>query len=200
MTDIFIAKIQTEFQEQMEQWTVQSQAEISALQNQIQQLNSRWQQQQQYLANMFTNGPPVFSNTTYPIPTVPPNQSSLNSSLIQELPYSLNVQTQINKQHHLNMPPSCYDILMTDINTNFETYTQNIRPFLSGVLNHVHGIGHLDKTTLTGLLEQVIYHTIVFQANFEVNYNTLLKWSPSTLVNLVVNPYKRYELYLNFVV
>ena len=155
-------------QEQMKQMTVQKQAEISALQNQIQQLNSRWQQQQQqYLANIFTNGPPVFSNTTYPIPTVPPNQSSLNSSLIHELPYSLNMQTQINKHHHLNMAPSCYDILMTDVSTNFEIYTQNIRPFLSGVLNHVHGIGHLDKTTLTGLLEQTTYHTIVFQANLK---------------------------------
>ena len=56
----------------------------------------------------FTNGPSVFPNTTYPTPTVPPNQSSLNSSLIQELSYSLNMQTQINKQHHLNMAPS-YD-------------------------------------------------------------------------------------------
>ena len=66
------------------------------------------QQQQQYYANMFINGPPVFPNTTYPTPTVPPNQSSLNSSFTQELSYSLNMQTQINKQHHLNMAPS-YD-------------------------------------------------------------------------------------------
>ena len=60
-------------------------------------MNFKWQQQQQqYYANMFINGPTVFPNTTYPIPTVHPNQSSLNSSLIQELPYSLNMQTQIN--------------------------------------------------------------------------------------------------------
>ena len=102
-----MAKQQKEFQEQIKQMTVQGQAETSALQNQILKLNARWQQQQ-YYANMFTNGPPMFPNTTYPIPTVHPNQSSLNSSLIQELPYSLNMQTQFNKQHHLNMAPS-YD-------------------------------------------------------------------------------------------
>ena len=94
----------------MKQMTVQKQAETSALQNQIQKLNAsmQQQQQQQYYANMFTNGPPVFPNTTYPTQTVPPKQSSLNSSFIQELSYSLNMQTQINKQHHLNMAPS-YD-------------------------------------------------------------------------------------------
>ena len=91
------------------------------------------------------------------------------------------------------------DILMAKINNTFETYTQNIRPFLSGVLNHVHGIGHLDKTTLTGLLEQASDHTIVFQQNFEVNYYTLLKFSPSTLDNTLTNLSKGYELYLNFV-
>ena len=90
------------------------------------------------------------------------------------------------------------DILIAKIN-NFETYSQNIRPFLSGVLNHVHGIGHLDKTTLTGLLEQVSDHTIVYQQNFEVNYYTLLKFSPSTLDNTLTNLSKGYELYQNFV-
>ena len=44
----------------MQQMTVQSQAEISALQNQIQQL-----QQHQYFVNMLTNGPSVFPNTIY---------------------------------------------------------------------------------------------------------------------------------------
>ena len=96
-----------ESQEQMKQMTVQKQAETSALQNQIQQLNASMQQQQHYV-NMLTNGPPVSHKTTYPTQTVPPNQSSLNSSFIQELSYSLNMQTQINKQHHLNMAPS-YD-------------------------------------------------------------------------------------------
>ena len=67
----------------MKQMTVQRQAETIALQNQIQQLNASMQQQQHY-ANMFTNGPSVFLNTTYPPPTVPPNQSSSNSSLIHE--------------------------------------------------------------------------------------------------------------------
>ena len=66
------------------------------------------------------------------------------------------------------------DILVTKIYKTFETYTQNIRPFLSGVLNHVHGIENLDKTTLTGLLEQATDHTEVFQQNFDVNdYNFL---------------------------
>ena len=45
-------------------------------------------------------------------------------------------------------------------------------PFLSGVLNHVHGIENLDKTTLTDLLEQATDHTEVFQQNFDFNgYN-----------------------------
>ena len=91
----------------MKQMTVQRQAETSALQNQIHQLNASMQQQQ-YYANMFTNSSSVFPNTTYPPLSVPPNQSSLNSPLIQELSYSLNIQTQINKHHHLNMAPS-YD-------------------------------------------------------------------------------------------
>ena len=74
-----MAKQQKEFQEQMEQMIVQNQAERSPLKNQVQQLKIRWQQQ--YYPNIFTNGLPVFPNTTYPIPTVHPNQSSLNSSL-----------------------------------------------------------------------------------------------------------------------
>ena len=63
-----LAKQQKGFQEQMEQMIVQSQAERSALKNQVQQLKIRWLQQ--YYPNMFTNGPPVFPNTTDPIPTV----------------------------------------------------------------------------------------------------------------------------------
>ena len=93
------------------------------------------------------------------------------------------------------------DILIAKIKTTIKTYTQNIRPFLYGVLNHVHGIEHLDKNTLTGLLEQASNHTIVFQQNFEVNYYTLLKFSPSTLdsVATITNLSKDYEWYLNFV-
>ena len=93
------------------------------------------------------------------------------------------------------------DILMAKIKTTIETYTQNIRPFLSGVLLHVHGFGHLDKNTLTGLLEQASDHTIVFQQNFEVNYYTLLKFSPSTLDSTLTmtNLLEDYEWYLNFV-
>ena len=103
-----LAKQQKEFQDQMKQMTVQGQAETSALQNQFQKLNASMQQQQQYYASMFTNGPSVFPNITYPSPSVTPNESSLNISLIQELSYSLNMQTQINKQYQLNMAPS-YD-------------------------------------------------------------------------------------------
>ena len=93
------------------------------------------------------------------------------------------------------------DILMTKINTTIEIYTQNIRPFLIGVLHHVHGIKHLEKTTLTGLLEQASDHTIVFQQDFEVNYYTFLKFSPSTLDStLTMNKLlKHYEWYLDFV-
>ena len=93
------------------------------------------------------------------------------------------------------------DILMAKINTSIEIYTQSIRPFLSGVLHHVHGIKHLDKTPLTGLLEQASDHTIVFQQDFEVNYYTLLKFSPSILDStLTMNDLlKDYEWYLNFV-
>ena len=93
------------------------------------------------------------------------------------------------------------DILIAKIKTTIKTYTQNIRPFLHGVLNHVHGIEHLDKNTLTGLLEQASNHTIVFQQNFDVYYYTLLKFSPSTLdsVATITNLSKDYEWYLNFV-
>ena len=93
------------------------------------------------------------------------------------------------------------DILIAKIKTTIKTYTQNIRPFLYGVLHHVHGIEHLDKNTLTGLLEQTSNHTIVFQQNFEVYYYTLLKFSPSTLdsVATITNLFKDYEWYLNFV-
>ena len=90
------------------------------------------------------------------------------------------------------------DILIAKINNNFETYIQNIRPFLSGVLNHIHGTGHLDKTTLAGLLEQASDHTIIFQQNFEVNY-TLLEIFPSTLDNTLTNLSMGYELCLSFV-
>ena len=93
------------------------------------------------------------------------------------------------------------DILIAKIKTTIKTYTQNIRPFLCGVLHHVHGIEHLDKNTLTGLLEQASDHTIVFQQNFEVYYYTLLKFSPSTLdsVATITNLFRDYEWYLNFV-
>ena len=93
------------------------------------------------------------------------------------------------------------DILIAKTKTTIKTYTQNIRPFLYGVLHHVHGIEHLDKNTLTGLLEQASNHTIVFQQNFEVYYYTLLKFSPSTLDSepTITNLFKDYEWYLNFV-
>ena len=93
------------------------------------------------------------------------------------------------------------DILIDKIRNrnNFETYIQNIRPFLSGIPNHVHGIGHLDKTTLTGLLEEASDHTIVFQQNLEVNYTLLEFPPPSTLDNTLTNLSMGYELCLSFV-
>ena len=78
------------------------------LHEQIQTLNVSMQQQQQYYANLVNPRPPLYPNTTVPPPPVIPNQSSLNGSLIQEFSATLNMQTQINKQHHLNMAPS-YD-------------------------------------------------------------------------------------------
>ena len=92
------------FQEQLKQMNDQRQAETSALQVQIKQLNANMEQQQKAYANMLNTSPPVYPFTSYP----PPNQSSLNSSFIQELSESLNMQNQLNKQHHLNMAPS-YD-------------------------------------------------------------------------------------------
>ena len=89
------------------------------------------------------------------------------------------------------------DILVTKIHNTFETYTQNIRPFLSGVLNHVHGIENLDKTTLTDLLEQATDHTEVFQQNFDVNgYNFLKRYTQD---NRLINLFNGYELFLNVV-
>ena len=88
------------------------------------------------------------------------------------------------------------DILVTKIHNTFETYTQNIRPFLSGVLNHVHGIQNLDKTTLTDLLEQATDHTEVFQQNFVNGYNFLKRYTQD---NRLITFFSGYELFLNVV-
>ena len=63
----------------------------------------------------------------------------------------------------------------------------------------MHGIGHLDKTTLTGLLEQISDHTIVYQQNFEVNYIHLVEIFSLHLDNTLTNLSKGYELYQHFV-
>ena len=89
------------------------------------------------------------------------------------------------------------DILVTKIYNTFETYNQNIMSFLSRVLNHVHGIEHLDKTTLTGLLEQATDHTEVFQQNFDFNGYNFLKCY--TQDNSLINLFNGYELFLNVV-
>ena len=89
------------------------------------------------------------------------------------------------------------DILVTKIYNTFETYTQNIRLFLSGILNHIHGIENLDKTTLTGLLEQATDHTEVFQQNFDFNGYNFLKCY--TQDNRLINFFNGYELFLNVV-
>ena len=78
------------------------------------------------------------------------------------------------------------DILVTKIHNTFETYTQNIRPFLSGVLNHVHGIQNLDKTTLTDLLEQATDHTEVFQQNFVNGYNFFKTLHPGQQIDYLL--------------
>ena len=89
------------------------------------------------------------------------------------------------------------DILVTKIYNTFETYNQNIMPFLSRVLNHVHGIENLDKTTLTDLLEQATDHTEVFQQNFDFNGYNFLKCY--TQDNSLINLFNGYELFLNVV-
>ena len=91
------------------------------------------------------------------------------------------------------------DILISKIYKTLDTYNQDIRPLLSGIMNHVHGLGHLEETTLTGLLEQASSHIMLFQQNFEVNYNTLLKFAPSLLDNLLTVFSTLYEFHLNFV-
>ena len=91
------------------------------------------------------------------------------------------------------------DILTNKIYKTLDTYNQDIRPILSRIMNHEHGLEHLDETTLTGLLEQASSHIMLFQQNFEVNYNTLLKFAPSPLDNKLTVLSTLYEYYLNFV-
>ena len=91
------------------------------------------------------------------------------------------------------------DILISKIYKTLDTYHQDIRPLLSGIMNHVQGLGHLEETTLTGLLEQASSHIMLFQQNFEVNYNTLLKFAPSSLDKQLTVFSSLYEYYLNFV-
>ena len=91
------------------------------------------------------------------------------------------------------------DILSSKIYKTLDTYNQDIRPILSRIMNHEHGLEHLDETTLTGLLEQASSHIMLFQQNFEVNYNTLLKFAPSPLDNKLTVLSTLYEYYLNFV-
>ena len=91
------------------------------------------------------------------------------------------------------------DILISKIYKTLDTYNQDIRPILSRIMNHEHGLEHLDETTLTGLLEQASSHIMLFHQNFEVNYNTLLKFAPSPLDNKLTVLSTLYEYYLNFV-
>ena len=91
------------------------------------------------------------------------------------------------------------DILTNKIYKTLDTYNQDIRPILSRIMNYEHGLEHLDETTLTGLLEQASSHIMLFQQNFEVNYNTLLKFAPSPLDNKLTVLSTLYEYYLNFV-
>ena len=91
------------------------------------------------------------------------------------------------------------DILIRKIYKTLDTYNQDMRPILSRIINHEHGLEHLDETTLTGLLEQASSHIMLFQQNFEVNYNISLKFAPSPLDNKLTVLSTLYEYYLNFV-
>ena len=75
----------------------------------------------------------------------------------------------------------------------------DIRPFLSGVINHIKDLEHLDKMTLTSLLEQASDLTMLFQKDFEVNYITLLKFPPSPMEHQLTEISKLFEMFLDFV-
>ena len=91
------------------------------------------------------------------------------------------------------------DILIAKIHNTLATYSINIWPFLSGVISHIKGLEHLDKMTLTSLLEQASDLTMWFQQDFEVNYMTLLKFPPSPVDHQLTQFSQLYEMFLDFV-
>ena len=91
------------------------------------------------------------------------------------------------------------DILIAKINNTIEAYLPNMRPLLSKIFNHANDIEHLDKPTLTGLLEQASDFIMLFQQNFEVNYYTLLKFPPSNIDNQLTEFAQTYKLSLLYV-
>ena len=91
------------------------------------------------------------------------------------------------------------DILITKIHNTLATYSMDIMPFLSGVVNHIKDLEHLDKMTLTSLLEQASDLTMLFQQDFEVNYITLLKFPSSSMDHQLTEFSQLFEMFLDFV-
>ena len=91
------------------------------------------------------------------------------------------------------------DILITKIHNTLATYSMDIMPFLSGVVNHIKELENLDKMTLTSLLEQASDLTMLFQQDFEVNYITLLKFPPSPMDHQLTEFSQLFEMFLDFV-
>ena len=92
------------------------------------------------------------------------------------------------------------DILITKIHNTLATYSMDIMPFLSGVVNHIKELENLDKMTLTSLLEQASDLIMLFQQDFEVNYITSLKLpSPSPMDHQLTEFSQLFEMFLDFV-
>ena len=91
------------------------------------------------------------------------------------------------------------DILITKIHNTLATYSMDIMPFLSGIINHIKDLEHLDRVTYTILLEQASDLTMLFQQDFEVNYITLLKFPPSSMDHQLTEFSQLFEMCLDFV-
>ena len=158
---------------------------------------------------------------TPPMPdySQPMNNESFIGLLSSTLAHNLKQSTALHKEHYISNDGkdpkefnkwldnvdrisriSSKDHLDIAISTSIGQLYKYISELTDSGLNW-DMIKHLDKTTLTGLLEQASDHTIVFQQNFEVNYYTLLKFSLSTLDSTLTmtNLFKDYEWYLDFV-
>ena len=112
------AKQQKEFQEQIEQMIVQRQTERSALKSQVQQLKTRLLQK--YCPNMFTNGSPVFPNTTDPIPTV--HNTMKQTSTIGTMTIQTETEDQDTQDNTTHTPSDTtrHPMAYTDTKLDFE--------------------------------------------------------------------------------